>query len=392
MFEFIPFFIVLIAGLFFSELFLKYHVPWVISLIIGGIIIGPSGFNIFESTVTLDFLSKIGLVFLMFMAGLESNLFSTKPREGYEKIMRASIINTVVPFVVGVIAALALGFSTLVAVLVGVIFSSTSVAILIPTLEAMKLLRCGLGRVMVNLAIINDVVGLVLLSLVLNWQESQSFSQMAIFLVSLTVVVIVLNKLVPKIIWFFEKDIKTEKDLFQQELRTIMVILIGIVILFQLIGLDPVVSGFFAGIFISRTSTSEITKEKMRTIGYGLFIPIFFVTIGASVDLFEASSTLNIFLFAGGFAILSAISKYTSGLFGALSEGFSKKESRIIATSTIPQLSVPLAVAITGLNMGFFNEEFFSIIILGTMMSTLIGPILMEMVSKNYVRREVEPE
>ena len=78
MIELLPFFLVLFTGLFFSEVFRRLHIPWVIALIIGGIIVGPFGFGWLEETATISFLGEIGLVFLMFMAGLETRLSSLR--------------------------------------------------------------------------------------------------------------------------------------------------------------------------------------------------------------------------------------------------------------------------------------------------------------------------
>jgi len=267
MLEFIPFFIVLIAGLFFSELFLRFQVPWVIALIIGGIIIGPTGFGIFETNTIVGFFSEIGLIFLMFMAGLESNLFGGKrPREGYERILKISIINTVIPFVVGMIIALSLGYSNIVAFLIGTVFASTSVAVLLPSLESMKLLRCGLGRTMINVGILNDVISLTLLSIALNSISKTSTLSVMTFVLLFIAVIWLLRVFVPKIIWFFEQDIKSEKDLFQQELRTILFILVGVVILFELIGLDPVISGFFAYSSVKNKNGWESLRSKFRRL------------------------------------------------------------------------------------------------------------------------------
>jgi Kef-type K+ transport system membrane component KefB len=392
MLEFIPFFIVLIAGLFFSELFLRFHVPWVIALIVGGIFIGPSGFGLFETNSIIIFFSEIGLIFLMFMAGLESNLFGSKPKEGYERVFKISIINTVVPFVVGTVAGLSLGFDNTVAFLIGIVFASTSVAVLLPSLESMKLLRCGLGKVMINVGILNDILALTLLAVITNSLSGSSplgiISFLLLFLASLWF----LKVLVPKIIWFFEQDIRSEKDLFQQEIRTILVILVGVVLLFELIGLDPVISGFFAGIFVAGSATSGIVKEKIRTIGYGVFIPIFFISVGASINIFSEDFVRSTLVLAITLTLLSLLSKYFSGYLGASIAHFSRKESKIIAASTMPQMSVPLAVAITGLNEGFIDANIFSVLVVLTIVTTIIGPVLLKILSRNYIRREVEVE
>src|SRR6056297_1743740 len=98
--QFFPFFLIIFAGVFFSMIFRRIHVPWIVALILGGILIGPFGLGILSITPTIEFIGQIGLVFLMFMAGLETNLSRFKHFEG--KLVWLAFINAVIPFCAGI--------------------------------------------------------------------------------------------------------------------------------------------------------------------------------------------------------------------------------------------------------------------------------------------------
>jgi len=142
--EIIPFFLVLLAGLVFSEIFARLHLPFVVALIVAGILIGPFGLEWFTPDDTFEFLGQIGLIFLMFMAGLEIR-FSTFRKLG-KGVPVLSLLNGLVPFAVGIGIALYFGYNWTAALLLGIIFISSSIAVIIPSLQANNLFQSRLGK------------------------------------------------------------------------------------------------------------------------------------------------------------------------------------------------------------------------------------------------------
>ena len=275
--QFLPFFIVLFAGVFFSGLFKTFHLPWAVTLLIGGIIIGPQGLGFFEVDQTINFIGQIGLIFLMFMAGLESHLSDYSGSK--KKLLFISFVNGFIPFLIGFTISILLGFSATVSALIGVVFISSSVAVIIPSLESTGLIYSNLGKSIIGSIIIQDVASLILLSILLQNINPVTSLPLPVFYSLLLITIIILRWAIPKVRWIFsvttdEKD----KIFFQRELRSIFTILIGTVIVFELLGLHPIVAGFFTGFVLANSIKSEVLIEKIRTISYGLFIPtIFFV-------------------------------------------------------------------------------------------------------------------
>ena len=164
--EFLPFFLILLATVLFAAAFRKFHLPWVLALITAGVVIGPHGLQQAEVTPTMSFLSQIGLIFLMFMAGLETKFDSFKKLK-YD-ISWLSALNSIIPFAAGVTLGYVFDLSLTASLLIGIIFMSSSIAVIIPTLDSLNLSKTKLGKSIVASTIIEDVLSLVLLSILLQ--------------------------------------------------------------------------------------------------------------------------------------------------------------------------------------------------------------------------------
>jgi Kef-type K+ transport system membrane component KefB len=383
MIEFLPFFLVLFVSLFFSELFFRFHFPWVITLILGGVLVGPHGLDFFEINSTIEFFSQIGLIFLMFLAGLETNLFKHGQDSKFRKILPVAVINAVLPFFAGFFFMYLLGYGFYASILVGIIFISSSLAVIVPSLDANGLLKSSIGQSIVATAVILDISSLIGLSIFIQFLNPTANLPLPIFYFLLLIFMMFLRFLMPKIIWFFKNETKNnEKDIFQQQLRAVFVLLIGTVIVFELIGLHPIIAGFFTGMVLSDSLTSDILKAKLRAVGYGIFVPTFFIAIGAKTDLsvfWKDNDVLATALLLVGFSILI---KYVIGYLGGLYIKLSKAESKIFASSLIPQLSTTLAVATIGIELEIITPELFSSIILISVITVLIGPFLIRFFAK----------
>jgi Kef-type K+ transport system membrane component KefB len=178
----------------------------------------------------------------------------------------------------------------------------------------------------------------------------------------------------PKIRGLFPKR-RDEKDLFESEVRIIFALMIGVVVTFELLGLHPIIAGFFAGLVLSKSINSGLIIDKLRTISYGIFIPVFFVVVGMETD---------IGVFGDGFAMVgivlaitltSIIAKFASGWFAGKLIGFNQKESAVIGFSTIPQLSTTLAVVFTAVEIGLLPPTLITAMVILSIVTTLVAPV-----------------
>lgn len=385
--ETLSFFIVLAAGLVLSEIFHKLHLPWVIALIAAGLIIGPNGFSILESTPTLQFLAEIGLVFLMFMAGLETRLSSFK--DNRRGVAMVTIFNGLIPFLVALQIGLFFDYNLTTSLLLGAVFISSSIAVIIPSLTRNNLLRTKLGKTILGSTVIEDILSLILLSVLLQTSLTVTRIPLPLFYILVLVSLFALRWLVPQvqkkfhfnILGFFQKR-QQQVDLFQQNLRLVITILIGTVLVFEVLGLHPIIAGFFAGLILSESITSEKLHEKLRVISYGIFIPIFFVHVGIETNLSSLIHAKSALLLVSVIAILSLLSKLVGGFLGGLFSGFNAKQSILIGVATMPQLTTTLAVAFAGSKFGLFDERLVASLVVLSLVSTLISPLLMRPIIK----------
>jgi Kef-type K+ transport system membrane component KefB len=370
--EFLPFFLILLTSVLFALAFRRFHLPWVLSLITAGIVIGPYGFSLASVTPTLDFISMIGLIFLMFMAGLETRFDSFKALRS--EITTIALLNGLIPFAAGVTLGYLLDFSLISSLLIGIIFMSSSIAVIIPTLENFDLVHKKLGKTIVSSAITVDVISLILLSILLQTVDPITNLPLPSFYFILSIIMIAFAFGLPKIRGLFPKR-RDENDLFESEVRIIFALMIGVVVTFELLGLHPIIAGFFAGLVLSKSIVSEILIDKLRTISYGIFIPVFFVVVGMETDITVFSESLNMTRIVLAIVFTSVVAKFVSGWVGARLAGFSQKDSAVVGFSTVPQLSTTLAVVFTAVEIGLLPPTLITAMVILSIITTLIAPV-----------------
>ncbi len=372
--SFYPFFLIVFSGVFFSMLSIRTHIPWAVMLIIGGVVFGPSVLGILSIDPTIDFIGQIGLVFLMFMAGLETKISHFK--EFQKNLLLLAGINGLIPFIVGFGLVLLLGYELITALIVGVIFISSSVAVVIPTLEVTGMLRTKLGQSVIITTVLQDITSLVLLSLLLQSVDPVTEVPLYIFYPVLLGVLIGLRLLIPKLRAWVTSVTKDSPGLFQLEFRSTFLILIGTVIAFELLGLHPIVAGFFSGLVLADSIKSKILKDKIKTISYGIFIPTFFIVVGLQTDVSVFQDTRTVLLIMVLLVGSLVASKYISGYVAARVVGFDMLESKFFAATSLPQLSTTLATAFVAFSLGLIDQTLLTSLVILSVVTVLLSPVL----------------
>lgn len=386
--SFYPFFLIVFSGVFFSMLSIRTHIPWAVMLIIGGVLFGPSVLNLLTIDPTIDFIGQVGLVFLMFMAGLETKVSQFK--EFQKRLLLLAFINGFVPFLAGFSLVLLLGYEFVTALVVGVIFISSSVAVVIPTLEVTGMLRTKLGQSVVITTVLQDIVSLVLLSLLLQSVDPITEVPLYVFYPVLLGVLVGLRLLIPKLREWVVSVTQDSPGLFQLEFRSTFLLLIGTVIAFELLGLHPIVAGFFSGLVLADSIKSKILKEKIQTISYGIFIPTFFIVVGLQTDV-SVFQNVGAFLFVVILLVCTlVVSKYVSGYVAARFSGFDATESNFFAATSLPQLSTTLATAFVAFNLGLIDQTLLTSLVMLSVTTVLLSPILIRRYA-NKLQIEKEP-
>ena len=377
-----PFFIVLLAGLFFSEVFERFHLPWVSSLIIAGMLLGPSGTDILVLNDTIIFLGEIGLIFLMFLAGLETRLSALRKDKG--EISKVTFVNSAIPFLIGFAVSWVLfDQNVLTSLLLGTIFIASSIAVIIPSFRTHGLIGTRFGEITIGSTVIMDILSLLLVSFLLQSTHEPSSLPLPLFYVLAVTAIILLRWLV---IWAWKKvdaHVPDDKDPFQEEFRFLFMVLIGIVIVFEILGLHPVLAGFFAGFVLSEAIRSEVLIQKFRSIGYGLFVPIFFIVLGANTDLSVFSNFSSTLLVVGVIAASAMGAKYISGVIAGKMIGFSASQGRLLGVATMPHLTTTLVAGMVGVEAGILSDTAMTAIILLIIVTSFVSPLLIRYMSRS---------
>ncbi|MEX0933257.1 MAG: cation:proton antiporter [Candidatus Paceibacterota bacterium] len=372
--ELFSFFIILTASLSFSGLSRFLHVPWIIALIIGGILLGPSAFDMLHLDPITQFLGDIGLIFLMFMAGLETNI------QGFVKlrvpIVAISFLNGFIPFLVGLTIALSFGYSVETSVYVAILFISTSISMILGMFQSTGILQTKLGRTLMGVAMLEDLVALLLISLALQHAHSTVAIPPYLMYPLIFGLIILARTYVPRLRNALVSRFEHSDNIYENELRLTLAILFGVVLLFSSLGLEPLVSSFLSGLILAGTITHQALKEKLKTLSYGIFVPAFFIITGLSIDLRELYDVRGgyLFILAVVFGLVTA--KFISGYLGTRIFGYKKTESALFGFATLPNLSTLLAMAFVGREAGILDDHIMSAVVVVALTTTLVTPIL----------------
>lgn len=389
--EFFPFFVILLVAVIFSQAFMRMRIPWVVSLIVGGIIVGPNGLDWFRSNDTIEFLATIGLVLLMFMAGVESKLDNIKGLG--KKIALIGGLGGLVPTIAGVTVALAFGYDWSTALLLGIIFMSSAVALLVPSFQQHKIIDADLGRTIIASAIIIDAISLLLLSVFLQFAAAQTGELTTLLVYPIALVALgAFAWLLPKLRWVALSGMdQDDNDLFERELRFTILMVISLVVFFEFVGLHAIIAGFFAGMILSRHLSNTLLKAKLHALSYGFFVPVFFVSMGASTDITvftEGPSALVVMLVV--ITVLTS-TKFISGYLGGRLAGFDLTASKYVGASIVPQLSTALAVAFLGFGEGLLDQSLLSAIVGLAIVTSIISPFYVNKLGQQIMARKPEP-
>jgi len=405
----------------------------------------PEGFSVWHSAMpvggfsgeallhTFKDLAEIGVILLMFVAGLETDLKAVL-RVGRVAFW-AAVGGVIAPMASAFLAtagfeALGLPFSLYEALFIGAVLTATSVSISAQTLMELKQLRSKEGSTILGAAVIDDVIGIIILSLVIAFKPvgvgaAQSPSQLldwimrglgaaglsgsAEGLIRVAILVVMMAA-------FFYVAIIADRWLIQPLLKHFERLPIGegllaaaLVVGFlyawgaEWLGNVAAITGsYLAGVLISRHPIREEVLEKLHTITYGLFVPVFFISIGMEANarpifapLLQPSAMSRaqwlMFCFAVAIVVLAVLAKVLGCLIGARLSGFTMRESYKVGVGMISRGEVGIIVALVGLNAGIITRPVFSVMILMVLVTTLVTPIWLRAVFRHEKPADTAP-
>ena len=358
----------------------KLKAPMVVGEILAGLVIGPSILGIVKQSDLLLILAEIGVILLMFSAGLGTDLDNIK-KTGIKSFLIACA-GVFVPLIGGTILySCFYGFSAIgsreyySAVFIGVIITATSVSITVETLKELGKLNTELGTTILNAAIIDDVIGIIVLTFVIGFQhpETKPFDivlKTALFFLFALVVGVIIYKCFK---WVDRRYPKTRRIPILG-----LALCLGLAYIAErFFGIADITGAYVAGVILCKVHDSEYIAEKMDISSYMLFGPIFFASIGIKTSLSQIN--LNILWFSIGFILVGMLTKIIGcGLVAKLS-GYNKSDSLKVGIGMMARGEVALIVAQKGMSEGLVQPAYFTSVILLIIVTSILTPILLKL-------------
>lgn len=367
----------------------KFKMPQVVGALLAGLILGPAMFNVLKETVFITDVSEIGVIVLMFIAGLETDVKELK-KTGVASFIIA-IIGVVVPLIGGFAVAYffnkegVIDSSDVTAskflqnAFIGVILTATSVSITVETLKELGKLNTRAGNAILGAAVIDDILGIIALTLI----TSAADPSVNIFLVLLKIVGFFICAGVCGFIFYklFAKWI----DIYKKDMRRFVIVAFVFCLLLSyfaetIFGVADITGAYIAGLLISNTQKTKYIASRFETLSYILLSPMFFASIGIKVEL--PSMTASVIIFSVLLLVVAVATKVVGCGLGAKICKFSNEESLQIGVGMVSRGEVALIVASKGASIGLMSNAIFGPIVIMVVATTILTPILLKLVFK----------
>lgn len=363
--------IMLAAAKILAEVFERLRQPAVVGEILAGVLIGPSVLGWVEPSSIIEIIAEIGVIFLLFNVGLE-----TKPQAILEVGKRAclvAVLGVVIPFVAGYLIAVWWGSSTIEAMFIGAALVATSVGITARVLGAMGLLNAPTTRIILGAAVIDDILGLLILSVVSGFtQEGGSINYLKLagtagLSILFTFFILyfgagLMKRLAPRII-----KLRISKSLFNFGL----ILCLGLSFAAIYVGVAAIIGAFLAGMALAEATEDDDKTRKLTRGVMEFLVPFFLVNIGMQFDL-AIFREFSVVLFALILTIAAVLTKFIGCGLGAYGIGWRRVAQ--VGIGMVPRGEVGIVVAQIGLGLAVISDKFFAAVLFMAIATTLIAP------------------
>lgn len=364
----------------------RVQMPQVVGALLAGLILGPACFGVLTETSFIHEVAEIGVIVLMFCAGMETDIKELKATGKASFII--ALCGVIVPLLgcfaaawifnrPGMIESDLQASQFLQNIFVGVIFTATSVSITVETLKELGKLKTRSGNAILGAAIIDDILGIIALTIV----TSMADSSVSIVIVLLKIVGFFVFAGVVGIIFY--KLYRKWVDDAKKELHrhTIIAFVFCILMAFTaevVFGVADITGAFIAGLIISNVKRSTYLQSKFDTLSYLLLSPVFFASIGLKVEVTGAS--MAVIVFAVVLSVVAVLTKIVGCGLGAKMCGYKTYQVKRIGVGMISRGEVALIVASKGAALGLVGSEMLAPVIIAVVVTTIVTPVLLKIV------------
>ncbi|WP_040203505.1 cation:proton antiporter [Neobacillus jeddahensis] len=372
--------IILIASKIAGSLSVRLGQPSVLGKLLIGIVLGPSVLGLVTESETLAEFSQIGVILLMFIAGLETDM------DEFKRTGKASTFvgfgGIIVPLVLGYLMGMLLNLTTMESWFLGLLLSATSVSISVQALKEMNQLKTPEGTTILGAAVIDDVVVIIALAFLMSFSGGDVNLTMVIVkkVLFFAGAILVGWKIVP---WFMRKF--SSMKVTESVVSSALIICFVIAYFAEYTGVAAIIGAYIAGVAISVTDYKHEVFEKIENIGYSLFVPIFFTSIGITAEFSGITEHIGLIVILSVIAILT---KLIGASVGAKLAGFGWNSSLGIGAAMVSRGEVALIIAAIGLESNLLSQDMFAVIVVVVLVTTIVTPPMMKLFFKSNKQKD----
>ncbi len=361
----------------------RIGLPVIVTEILFGIVIGSSLLNIVPDHPIIEFFSSFGLIYLMFLAGLETD-FGRMHWRIVKRVTAIVIVSVSLPFLAGYFLSYWLNINPLIA---GTMFCTTSLGIILPLLKDLPFGR-RLSQMLLASVVLVDIISLFLLAFVLA--TVQNLLEIS-FIYSFVAIIILF--LLPWLIG--RKRIRRnitnrlfKKSYFDIEMRLAFALIFLLAAISNQLGFHSVIGAFVAGLLISEIlPKTTLEEEKLQSFGYGFFIPLFFILTGARVNLPAIFSSVDQILVLLVIVVVGIISKAASVFIATKLSGLNTRNSAAFGLFHSARLSLIIAAADISIRLGIISQNIFAMFIILAIISATVSPALGKYILSKNIKK-----
>lgn len=374
--------LILLSTKLLSLLTRKFNLPQVVGALLAGVIMGPAMLNILHETEFIKQMAELGVIILMFTAGMESSLDDLK-KSGKASFIIA-LFGVIIPLVGGAIVAYFFNNGeitnvtmTLQNIFIGVILTATSVSITVETLKELGKLTTRSGNAILGAAIIDDVLGILALTIITSIADPNVRITMCILKITLFFIfAFIVGRIIH--ILFDKWTLKYNVDKRRFVIAAFAICLLFSFVAEEVFGVADITGAFIAGLIFSQNNESSYMMSRFETVSYMLLSPMFFASIGIGISV--STMDISVLFLTILLTIVAIITKIIGCGLGARLCRYTNKEVLQIGIGMISRGEVALIVASKGLELGLMSNYFLAPVVIMVIITTIVTPVFLKFV------------
>ena len=378
--------LILFCGKLFGILFERLSMPAVVGEILAGLLLGPSLLNFVTPHPTLAVMAELGVILLLFSIGCETSIKRLYQAGG--RAVSVAVLGIAVPAIVmGLSSAYYLTDSVFTAVYLGCALTATSIGISLRVLVQAKQGQTTVGNIILGAAVIDDVVGVILLSVLFNFASQGALDVAStLLLIAKVLLFLIFTPPLARVLLYIARALKPADDSSGYEVIIAMILICFFAWLGHLFGAPALLGGFAVGLALSRQFISPLNRYLVNPFAFthkmeqstkalvDVFAPIFFVYVGISLDLSQLDFSVSGILILLWLSLLAIISKLVAGWFA----GGNWQTKLVVGSAMVPRGEVGLVFAELGRRMEIIDSKLFTELVVIIAITTLVGPLMLK--------------